>query len=110
MSFIHGDREAQLSFFPVENETLQVYAERINLIIPELGGQLQQHVGWWTHRQPAPCPICNYENLSRNLCMMMLDVVSMLETKNLIMKCIRPEGVHSSDQFEFKIFPRHSKK
>lgn len=99
-----------LSFFPLEGETLKIYAERINLIIPELSGQLQAHEGWWTHRQPAPCPICNYNNLCRNLSMMMLDVVSQLETKKLVFKCIRPEGIHSSDQFEFKIFPRHSRK
>ncbi len=98
------------SFFPLENEELKIYAERMQLIIPELGGQLQQHVTWWTHRQPAPCPICNYENLCRNTNQMLLDVVSQLEKKNLVFRCIRPEGVHSSDQFEFKIFPRHSRK
>jgi len=97
------------SFFPIEGENLKIYAERIQLIIPELAGQLQGHEGWWTHRQPAPCPICNYENLSRNLCMMMLDVISQLEAKKLTFQCIRPEGIHSADQFEFKITPRHKR-
>ncbi len=109
-NFIHADREANLSYFPLEGETLKTYAERINLMIPEFSGQLQQHVTWWTHRQPAPCPICNTDNLARNLSMMMLDVVSALEQKKLELKCIRPEGTHSADQFEFKIFPRHSRK
>ncbi len=100
------DKNMLLSFFPIEGEELRNYAERCNIIIAELSGQLQNHLAFWTHRQPAPCPICNYENLCRNMAMMMLDLVSLMESKNYKIKCFRPENTHSADQFEFKIYPR----
>lgn len=101
------DENKLLSFYPMDGESLKTYAVRIATIIPELDGQLQQHVSWWTHRQPAPCPICNYSNLARITGGIMLDIVKMLNSKKMEIECYRPDGVHSVDQFEFKTVPRH---
>jgi len=96
-----------LSFAPVDGENLESYVKRLIIWIAENDGQLQAHVTWWTHRQPAPCPVCNYSNMSRYICDILQDIVNEIKPKKLYLKAEKMLSTTNPYLFEFKLHPKH---
>ncbi len=90
-----------LGYLPSDGEYLRAYIHRIKSIAQQNRWSFSpDHEKWWTHRNPAPCYICNF--------MDMLDyLIGCLENmqendKNHLWRCYKDHASQDPLSFEFR--------
>ncbi len=73
-NFDQVKEKISIPFVPSEGETLEGYAVRAGEIISQVRETLTNHVNWYTHYGPGPCPICDVNALCDYLDGILLDI------------------------------------
>ncbi len=90
-----------MGYLPSDGETLRAYSIRIQSIAQTNRYSFSPpHEQWWSHRNPAPCYICNFMDMLDYLVSIIQDIES--NDKRNSWKCVRPEGNPDVMSFSFQ--------
>ncbi len=95
-----SENKENLAYLPSERESLSGYSRRVRACLSQYEGYLQNHIKWYTHYGPGPCPICDLLNMSRYLCDIVNDIVN--EVNKYEFEAERAKGSYDNTNFEFK--------